>query len=204
MKNQREESLSTIQKLLFVFAMIWLLFQSVKQSSRSLMDSGSTTTLSPELVKLPSRLCSIWFTTRDKKSRKFNLPGERYRYGLYFQIAKITNHTFMLILLAGDIATNPGPPQNSTRYNIQCLYLNARSLINKTNELQTLALDIDLLAKTETWLKPDNLDSEILSSNDFNIYRRDRTDRTGGGVLLAVRENILSMRRRDPESKAEI
>ena len=53
-------------------------------------------------------------------------------------------------------------------------------------------------------LKPDNLDSEILSSNDFNIYRRDRTDRTGGGVLLAVRENILSMGRRDLESKADI
>ena len=70
------------------------------------------------------------------------------------------------------LATNPGPLQNSTGYNIQCLYLNARSLINKTNELQTLAIDIDLLAITETWLKPDNLNSEILSSNNFNIYRR--------------------------------
>jgi hypothetical protein len=75
------------------------------------------------------------------------------------------------------LATNPGPLQNSTGYNIQCLYLNARSLINKTNELQTLAIDIDLLAITETWLKPDNLNSEILSSNNFNIYRRDRTDK---------------------------
>ena len=168
------------------------------------MDSGSTTTISPELVNLPNRLCSIWFTTRDIKSRKFNLPNNRCRYGLCFQIAKVVKHTFMLILLAGDIATNPGPPQYLTGYNIQCLYLNARSLINKTNELQTLAIDIDLLAITETWLKPDNLDSEILSSNDFNIYRRDRTNRTGGGVLLAVRENILSTRRRDLESKAEI
>ena len=110
----------------------------------------------------------------------------------------------MLILLAGDIATNPGPPQASNGYNIQCLYLNARSLINKTNELQTLAIDIDLLAITETWLKPENLDSEILPGNDFNIHRRDRTDRTGGGVLLAVRENILSMRRQDLESSAEM
>jgi hypothetical protein len=30
--------------------------------------------ISPELVILPNRLCSIWFTTQDKKSRKFNLP----------------------------------------------------------------------------------------------------------------------------------
>ena len=105
--NQCEESLSTIQKLLFVFAIIWLLFLSVKQSSRNLTDSRSTATFPPELLNLPSRLCSIWFTTRDKKSRKFNLPHDRYRYGLYFQITKIANHTFMLILLAGDIATNP-------------------------------------------------------------------------------------------------
>ena len=77
-------------------------------------------------------------------------------------------------------------------------------MINKTNELQTLAIDIDLLAITETWLKPENLDSEILPGNDFNIHRRDRTDRTGGGVLLAVHENILSMRRQDLESSAEM
>ena len=203
MKKQCEESLSIAQKLLFILAILWLLFQSVKQTC-NLMDSGSTTTISPELVNLPNRLCSIWFTTQDIKSRKFNLPNNRCRYGLCFQIAKVVKHTFMLILLAGDIATNPGPPQYFTGYNIQCLYLNARSLINKTNELQTLAIDIDLLAITETWLKPDNLDSEILSSNDFNIYRRDRTNRTGGGVLLAVRENILSTKRRDLESKAEI
>ena len=203
MKKQCEESLSIAQKLLFILAILWLLFQSVKQTC-NLMDSGSTTTISPELVNLPNRLCSIWFTTQDIKSRKFNLPNNRCRYGLCFQIAKVVKHTFMLILLAGDIATNPDPPQYFTGYNIQCLYLNARSLINKTNELQTLAIDIDLLAITETWLKPDNLDSEILSSNDFNIYRRDRTNRTGGGVLLAVRENILSTKRRDLESKAEI
>jgi endonuclease/exonuclease/phosphatase family metal-dependent hydrolase len=204
MQKLRQERHLTIQKPLFIFAILWLLFLSVKQSSRNLMDSGSTLIISPELVILPNRLCSIWFTTQDKKSRKFNLPDDSYRYGLCFQIAKITSHTFMLILLAGDIATNPGPPQASNGYNIQCLYLNARSLINKTNELQTLAIDIDLLAITETWLKPENLDSEILPGNDFNIHRRDRTDRTGGGVLLAVRENILSMRRQDLESSAEM
>ena len=204
MQKLRQERHSTIQKPLFIFAILWLLFLSVKQSSRNLMDSGSTLIISPELVILPNRLCSIWFTTQDKKSRKFNLPDDSYRYGLCFQIAKITSHTFMLILLAGDIATNPGPPQASNGYNIQCLYLNARSLINKTNELQTLAIDIDLLAITETWLKPENLDSEILPGNDFNIHRRDRTGRIGGGVLLAVRENIPSMRRQDLESSAEM
>ena len=109
----------------------------------------------------------------------------------------------MLILLAGDIATNPGP-HSTNCYNIQCLYFNARSLSNKTCELQTMVTDIDLLAITETWLRPENLDCEILRENNFNIHRRDRTDRAGGGVLLAVRENILSMRRKDLETSAEI
>ena len=204
MQKLRQERHLTIQKPLFIFAILWLLFLSVKQSSRNLMDSGSTLIISPELVILPNRLCSIWFTTQDKKSRKFNLPDDSYRYGLCFQIAKITSHTFMLILLAGDIATNPGPPQASNGYNIQCFYLNARSLVKKSNELQTLAIDIDLLTITETWLKSENLDSEILPGYDFNFHRRDRTDRNGGGVLLAVRKNILSMRREDLESSAEM
>ena len=140
----------------------------------------------------------IWFTTQDKKSRKFKLSDcIGYRYGFYFQIAKITSHTVMLILPVGDIATNPGPAHG---YNIQCLYLNARRLINKTNELQTITIDIDILAVTETWLKPENLDSEIHPGNDFIIYRQGRINRIGGGVLLAVRENILSLGRKDLES----
>ena len=73
-------------------------------------------------------------------------------------------------------------------------------MINKTNELQTTAIDIDILAVTETWLKPENLDSEIHPGNDFIIYRQGRINRIGGGVLLAVRENILSLRRKDLES----
>ena len=60
---------------------------------------------------------------------------------------------FLLILLAGDIATNPGPVATKY-YNIQCLYFNARGLLNRTSELQTMVTDIDLLAVTETWPEP--------------------------------------------------
>lgn len=48
------------------------------------------------------------------------------------------------------------------------------------------------------------MDSEILPGNNYNICRKDRTDRTGGGVLLAVCDNILSIRRNDLESQAEM
>ena len=130
----------------------------------------------------------------------------------------------MLIVLAGDVAINPGPlscsspphkpstsipayldPGDAAKpHNIECLYLNARSLANKTSELQALVTGIDLLAVTETWLKPEIGDCELLPGNDFSIHRRDRIDRVGGGTLLAVRNTILSLRRKDLESNAEM
>ena len=67
---------------------------------------------------------------------------------------------------------NPGPT-NDAMCSIKCLYLNARNLTNKTDELQTLAADVDLIAVTETWLKSNVLNSEILPGNDFSILRRD-------------------------------
>ena len=87
---------------------------------------------------------------------------------------------------------------------MQCLYFNARSLTNKICELQTLVTDVDLLAVTETWLKPGIENGELLPGNDFTIHRCDRTGRTGGGTLLAVRNSILSVRRKDLESNAEM
>ena len=58
-------------------------------------------------------------------------------------------------------STPPRPRDGSNPRTIECLYLNVRSLNNKTNELQTLddlvddVTDVDLVAITETWLKPE-------------------------------------------------
>ena len=113
------------------------------------------------------------------------------------------------LLLSGDIATNPGPIQtrtSNTQYqkDIRCLYLNARSIVNKSGELQTIATGYDIIAITETWLKPDTLDCKILPGNEFIICRKDIVGKTGGGVMLAVRANIPSFRQTDIESDAEI
>jgi hypothetical protein len=49
-----------------------------------------------------------WVATRDIKLRKLNL-STNYRYGLDLQINRKNSHTIICILLAGDIAINPGP-----------------------------------------------------------------------------------------------
>ena len=82
--------------------------------------------------------------------------------------------------------------------------MNARSLVNKTKEFQALAGDADCIFAVETGLKPHILNNELLPGFDFTIYRRDRLNRTGDGVLFAVKNPIKSLRRKDLESTAEI
>jgi hypothetical protein len=101
---------------------------------------------------------------------------------------------FLLLILCGDIEQNPGPDQI-----INGFLLNARSIKsvnqqrNKIVELQSLASikDATIICLTETWLTKDIADSEILPSNIYNIYRKDRDGR-GGGVLTAVKFYLIS------------
>ena len=115
----------------------------------------------------------------------------------------------LLILLANDIEINPGPEtsqsQPSFRLNdpdarnkfdsrgnhiIRCLSFNARSLANKISEFQSLVVDFDMVAVTETWRKQEIMNCELLSENNFKINCKDRANGIGGGVMLAVRNNI--------------
>ena len=55
---------------------------------------------------------------------------------------------------------------------LNCYLLNARSICNKLNEFQALVFgeNYDVVAVTETWLKPDINDDEILPGNQYTIY----------------------------------
>ena len=93
-------------------------------------------------------------------------------------------------------------PHYANEIGLNCYLLNARSICNKLDEFQALVFgeNLDVVAVTETWLKPDIYDGEILPGNQYTIYRRDRADgRRGGGILLAVKSNILSFRRHEIE-----
>lgn len=71
---------------------------------------------------------------------------------------------------------------------MECVSINARSLVNKAPEFMALADTncYDIIAVTETWLDYSVLDSELLPST-CNMERRDCK---GGGVLLACRDNL--------------
>jgi hypothetical protein len=97
---------------------------------------------------------------------------------------------------------------------LKILQINAQSiktvdnLKNKLVELKTLVAlkKPDVVSICETWLNETVLDKEILSTDQWNIYRKDRKDpneNDGGGVLVAVTKNLNSDHRKDLQPDVE-
>jgi hypothetical protein len=75
------------------------------------------------------------------------------------------------------------------------MYTNALSLYNKLDELRVRILERKphIVAITETWLTPAIIDSEIHIPG-YQIFRRDREERNGGGILVYTVEKISAMK----------
>lgn len=76
------------------------------------------------------------------------------------------------------------------------MYTNIRSVLPKTVPLSSLidSCSASIVALTETWLNdtvPDNC--ILVSGTEFNFFRSDRLHRKGGGVLIAVRKDIVAV-----------
>ena len=71
------------------------------------------------------------------------------------------------------------------------MFLNARSIINKKNELDIIVDEIKphIIGITESWANNDITDAE-LGLEGYVMFRKDRMGKRGGGVLLYVNEAI--------------
>ena len=69
---------------------------------------------------------------------------------------------------------------------LKVCHINVTSIKKHQDELYARFYDYDILSINETNLKP----QQHLGLSGFNIFRNDRIDQTGGGVLLAIRERI--------------
>ncbi|XP_078410452.1 uncharacterized protein LOC144687812 [Cetorhinus maximus] len=80
---------------------------------------------------------------------------------------------------------------------LKVLYLNARSIRNKVNELvaQIKIGRYDVVGITVTWLQGDQ--EWELNIQGYTSYRKDRQVGRGGGVALLVRNEIKSIARND-------
>lgn len=110
-----------------------------------------------------------------------------------------TNSSVNSVELDGDVHSNPGPQADSDP---SYFYANLRSILG-TKKLRNFnsifnAEDYDIIAGTETWLKPHVYDGELLSDK-YILYKHDRPGRkTGGGVLLAISSHLRSRLRPAP------
>ncbi|PJG57359.1 hypothetical protein CUC53_18450, partial [Aeromonas cavernicola] len=91
-----------------------------------------------------------------------------------------------------------GRDSNRERRNgLRILYLNARSVRNKADELEAPVRmgNYDVVGITETWLQGDQ--TWEMNVQGYTCYRRDRNVGRGGGVALLVRNEIQSFARGD-------
>jgi hypothetical protein len=65
---------------------------------------------------------------------------------------------------------------------LKVCHINITSIKKHQGELYARFYDYDILSINETNLKP----QQHLDLPGFNIFRNDRIDKTGGGVLLAI------------------
>ena len=82
-------------------------------------------------------------------------------------------------------------PKNMYEAGYRCLCLNARSIVNKKNELNIMVEDIDphIIGITESWANTDITYAE-LGLTGYVMFRRDRIGRRGGRVILYIKESI--------------
>ena len=82
-------------------------------------------------------------------------------------------------------------PKNMSEEGYGCVCLNARSIVNKKNELNIMVEDIEthIIGITESWANTDITDVE-LGLTGYVMFRRDRIGRRGRGVILYVKESI--------------
>ena len=73
---------------------------------------------------------------------------------------------------------------------LRCLYTNARSMGNKQEELEAIVCSesYDIVAITETWWNDSHSWSAVMEG--YQLFKRDRLGRKGGGVALYVKKRL--------------
>lgn len=89
------------------------------------------------------------------------------------------------------------PRLSVSPYRLSLSFNNICSILPKRDQLCSFLENScsDILVLTETRLNPEILNKEVLDNDkQYTIYGCNRTEKQGGGVLVAVNKNIVSSR----------
>ena len=95
----------------------------------------------------------------------------------------------LLLILSGDVSINPGPNTSLLTGSL----INIKSIRNKSVALADFinSNKSDIIAITETWLRPDDTDSFIASvTPGYKCTLVPRPEGRGGGVGFFIRDDI--------------
>ena len=116
-----------------------------------------------------------------------------------------------LIILSGDVHSDPGPNsvnssdqgseaslsnvslQEMSACHLSIFHLNIQSLRPKLLRAEPEAYDIAVFS--ESWLKANITDDEVLLDRFLPPFRSDWLDRPGGWVVIYVRDSLCCKRR---------
>ena len=171
--------------------------------------------------------CSRWFHIACQgmsKATYNSLPGQEFAWSCNTCTLNIYNSIFFQSTIevsqTSSRPSQPGSPQFHTTPQkgrqavnvtqpLVLLNVNCQSIISKKEEFQELidTHNPDTVCATKTLLARHHCDWEIgdpLSLiNKYEVHRRDRTNRQGGGVCAAVRKDLKSSRQSEIETDCE-
>ncbi|MCG8079022.1 MAG: endonuclease/exonuclease/phosphatase family protein, partial [Candidatus Thiodiazotropha taylori] len=83
--------------------------------------------------------------------------------------------------------------QKQSASSMRVLNINCQSIKKKQDRIENILDSVrpDIVIATETWLDPSITNNQFFPSN-YKVFRRDRASGSGGGVLVAVRNEYLS------------
>ena len=84
--------------------------------------------------------------------------------------------------------------------------INCRSVVDKNTELRyfTDQTKPDIIVGTESWLNDNHYNNENFDTEQYSIFRKDREEKRGGGVFLAIRQSLNPTCQPEQDSSAEI
>ena len=111
------------------------------------------------------------------------------RSSIFIPPALSPSRLFILLLLAGDINPNPGPPKC-----LNITYANIRSINNKYLAIAKFISDndTDLFAMSETWIRPDITSANLseITPPGYSLYQQPQVARRGGGLGFFVKGGL--------------
>ncbi|CAG2217259.1 unnamed protein product [Mytilus edulis] len=103
-----------------------------------------------------------------------------------------------MLILSGDVESNPGPAVDISDQSLSIFHCNIRSLRNKLDYISNVIEEFDIVFFTETHLAPFITNDKIALPEFETPIRKDRNS-DGGGVIMYYKSNINIKRRLDLE-----